>query len=61
MGVSLQGILSSTIVKSGYTAEPMLLGSVSILGVEVAPTSINLNGQTLPPSDYQYRNKVNQV
>lgn len=40
-----------------YTAEPMTLGEVTLLGVEVAPTSVVINGQ-VHTDNYDYNNKV---
>ena len=54
-----QSTLSSTIIQASYTAEPMILGNITILGVEVAPTSVVINGQVYT-DHYSYNNKVSE-
>ncbi|KAL4238020.1 hypothetical protein ACF0H5_002731 [Mactra antiquata] len=53
-----QGTLTSVIQIGGYTSESMLLGEVQLLGVNTSPTTIVVNGRTLPSADYTYSNKV---
>lgn len=39
-----QNTLKSNIVKAGYTAEPMILGNVTVLGVTSSPKVVTVNG-----------------
>lgn len=50
--------LTSTVMLAGYRAEPMILGQVYVLGVEIGPTSVTVNGRVIPPEDYIYVNKT---
>ena len=52
-------MLWSTIVQTGYKAEKMTLGQITILGVETQPTSVTLNGKTI--QGYTYKNKVSML
>lgn len=50
--------LTSSVMLSGYSNEPMTLGQVYVLGVEVGPTSVTVNGRLVQPSSYLYQNKT---
>ena len=50
-------MLKSTIIEKGYPADVMPLGQVTVLGVEVGPTSVTVNGHVLTQG-YTYTNKV---
>ena len=51
-------MFNSSVVLSGYRAEPMIMGELYVLGVEIGPTSVTVNGKVLPATDYVYTNKV---
>lgn len=51
-------MLTSTVVHGGYSAEPMILGELYVLGVEIAPTSVTVNGKVISPTDYVYTDKM---
>ncbi|WAQ96934.1 LYAG-like protein [Mya arenaria] len=55
-----QHMLSSEVVYRGYTGEVITLEHITILGVEIAPTSITVNGQVLT-AGYTYKNKVLEI
>ena len=49
-------MLQNYVAHGGYTTEPMILGQVRILGVDIGPTSVEVNEQTY--TQYTYTNKV---
>ncbi|XP_052262842.1 lysosomal alpha-glucosidase-like isoform X2 [Dreissena polymorpha] len=53
-------VLTSTVALPGYHGEAMTLGQVTVLGVEIAPTSVTINGQ-VKTTDYNYSNKALQI
>ena len=48
--------LQAYIAHGGYTAEPMILGQVHILGIEIGPTSVMVNGNST--MQYAYKEQV---
>ena len=51
-----QHTVQSLVVHDGYTAKPMVLGEAKILGINIGPTSVAVNGQIY--TQYTYSNKV---
>ena len=51
-----QDTITSQITHSGYTAEPMTLSHVDILGVDRQPSSVQVNGQAY--TKFSYTGKV---
>ena len=46
------------VVHGGYTAEPMILDDVYILGVDIGPTSVLVNGEVT--SKYTFNDQVSR-
>lgn len=48
--------LQSAVLHGNYTAEPMLLGQVDILGIQTSPRSVQVNGHAY--TQYTYKDKT---